>query len=102
MVNFILGFVFGGVIIYIVVKMFGYEGNAPSDSPVSDGQKMERMEKLKKFIASSSGKIANDDVEKLLEVSDATAERYLNELEKEGLIKQVGKTGHSVYYDPIK
>ncbi len=101
MINFILGFVFGGVVIYIVVKMFGYEEKAPSDSSTSDGPKMERMEKLRKFIASSSEKIANDDVEKLLEVSDATAERYLNELEKEGLIKQVGKTGHSVYYEKI-
>jgi len=43
-------------------------------------------------------KITNDEVEKLLHVSDATATRYLSALEKEGKIKQVGKTGHGVVY----
>lgn len=43
-------------------------------------------------------KITNNDVEKLLGVSDATATRYLDELEKQGKVKQVGKTGRSVYY----
>jgi len=42
--------------------------------------------------------IGNDDVEKLLHVSDATATRYLNQLEREGKIVQVGKTGQSVRY----
>ena len=43
-------------------------------------------------------KITNDEVEKLLHVSDATATRYLDILEKEGKVKQDGKTGHSVFY----
>ena len=42
--------------------------------------------------------IGDDEVEKLLHVSDATATRYLSELEKEGKIKQVGKTGKAVTY----
>ncbi len=44
-------------------------------------------------------KIANDDIQKLLSVSDATATRYLDELEKDGQIKQVGQVGHYVYYE---
>ena len=43
--------------------------------------------------------ITNDAVENLLLVSDATATRYLDELEKEGKIKQVGKTGKGVFYE---
>lgn len=43
-------------------------------------------------------KIANNDVEKLLGVSDATATRYLDELEKEEKIEQIGKTGRGVEY----
>ena len=43
--------------------------------------------------------ITNNDVEKLIGVSDATAERYLNELEQEGKIKQIGLTGQSVHYE---
>jgi hypothetical protein len=46
-------------------------------------------------------KITNDEVEKFLHVSDATATRYLSELEKEGKIKQNGKTGHVVSYSRI-
>src|SRR3989338_3150020 len=46
-------------------------------------------------------KITNDEVEKFLHVSDATATRYLSQLEKEGKIKQNGKTGHTVSYSRI-
>jgi len=45
-----------------------------------------------------NGKIKNNDVEILLGVSDSTAERYLDELEKERKIKQHGKIGRSVFY----
>ena len=48
-----------------------------------------------------AGEITNDEVEKLLHVSDATATRYLSALEKEGKIKQVGKTGKAVVYSKI-
>ncbi|OGN20522.1 MAG: hypothetical protein A2910_01995 [Candidatus Yanofskybacteria bacterium RIFCSPLOWO2_01_FULL_39_28] len=46
-------------------------------------------------------KITNDEVEKFLHVSDATATRYLSILEKEGKIKQNGKTGKGVSYSRI-
>jgi Fic family protein len=42
--------------------------------------------------------IKNDDVEKMLNVSNATAERYLNELEEQGRLTQVGKIGQGVFY----
>ena len=42
--------------------------------------------------------ITNDEVEKLLHVSDATATRYLAELEQRGKIRQVGTTGRGVKY----
>ena len=45
--------------------------------------------------------ITNDDVEKLLRVSDATAGRYLSILEKEGKIKRHGKTGQGVMYSRL-
>lgn len=46
-------------------------------------------------------KITNNDVEKMLGVSDATATRYLDELEKEGKIRQVGRRGRGVFYEII-
>ncbi|MFZ2522072.1 MAG: hypothetical protein WAX44_00410 [Minisyncoccia bacterium] len=45
--------------------------------------------------------ITNDEVEKFLHVSDATATRYLEILEKENKIKQTGKTGKGVMYTKI-
>ena len=45
-----------------------------------------------------NARISNNEVEKLLGVSNATSERYLDELEKGGKIKQVGQTGRSVFY----
>lgn len=40
----------------------------------------------------------NDDIQKLLNVSDATATRYLDQLEKQNKITQVGDTGSGVFY----
>ena len=42
--------------------------------------------------------IANNDVEKLLGVSDATATNYLKELESKNLITQIGREGRGVTY----
>ena len=37
--------------------------------------------------------LTNNDIEAMLGISDATATRYFEELEKEGKVRQVGKTG---------
>lgn len=60
-------------------------------------RKQKKFEKILELL-NAKGKITNDEVEKLLHVSDATATRYLSALEKEGKIKQVGKTGKAVTY----
>ena len=60
-------------------------------------QKQRRLEKILQFLKTRE-RIANNDVEKLLRVSDATATRYLSELERTGTIQQIGKTGQSVFY----
>ena len=45
-----------------------------------------------------AGQVTSNDVEKLFDVSDTTAIKYLNELEAEGKIKQVGASGKDVHY----
>jgi hypothetical protein len=64
---------------------------------------LRKQKKLLKIMPlfTKKNSITNDDVEKLLHVSDATATRYLSELEKQGKIKQTGKTGHAVTYSKI-
>jgi predicted HTH transcriptional regulator len=51
--------------------------------------------------AKQRGKITNNDVERMFcGMSDSTAGRYLNDLEKEGKLKQIGEHGRGVYYVP--
>jgi len=50
--------------------------------------------------ANMEGKITNDDVEDLFCISDSTARNYLNELEEEGKLAQVGDSGRGVHYLP--
>jgi putative peptidoglycan lipid II flippase len=64
------------------------------------GIKRENKQKIVDFLQGKE-KITNNDVEKLLLVSNATAERYLNQLEQEGVLKQIGNTGKYVYYKKI-
>ena len=63
-------------------------------------RKRKKRDKIMLALTTKS-KITNDEVEKLLHVSDATATRYLSALEKEGKIKQVGKTGKSANYQKL-
>lgn len=49
----------------------------------------------------SKDKISNNDVEKMLGVSDATATNYLEELENEVKIIQNGDTGRGVFYTQL-
>ena len=63
-------------------------------------KKRENLEKIRSLFAERA-RVANNDVESLLGVSDATATRYLDELEKQGLVRQVGKTGKHVYYEKL-
>ena len=49
------------------------------------------------FVAYEAGQESSEDSSQSI-----TATRYLNELEKEGRVKQVGATGHAVYYVPVK
>lgn len=63
-------------------------------------RKRKKLDKVMSLFLKQS-KITNDEVEKLLHVSDATATRYLSQLEKENKIKQIGKTGKGVSYSRI-
>ena len=63
-------------------------------------RKRKKRDKILQALATKN-KITNDEVEKLLHVSDATATRYLSALEKENKIKQIGKTGTAVVYQKI-
>ena len=62
-------------------------------------QKAENKQKIIEFLQEHP-QVQNNDVEKLAGVSNATAERYLDELEKEEVITQNGDIGQGVFYTP--
>lgn len=107
--NFVLGLIIG-LIGGILGTYFMMKAKAPKDENKESPQapfinpkvetRKENLAKLEELIGKKSQeeKITNDEVQKLLKVSDATAERYLQELESKGLIKQSGVIGKNVYY----
>jgi len=62
-----------------------------------------RQKKLELLMQSVSkkGKIDNREVQKLLRISDKTAERYLNKLVSQGRLKRSG-AGRDVIYIPVR
>lgn len=62
-------------------------------------KKDEYKREVMTLFAVAGARVRNDDVQALLSVSDATATRYLTELEEEKLIKQVGDFGKYVWYE---
>ena len=59
-------------------------------------KEQKRFAKIIEF-AQKNGKIKNDDVQKLLLVSDKTATRYLDELMEEGKLKRAGSPKNEFY-----
>lgn len=105
LIIFLLGIVVGAVGVWIVDSRF--HGNDKKGSGSDKGgrvinpeQVRVRRENLEKVVemAREKGEIANDDVEKELGVSDATAQRYLQELESQGKLVQIGTRGKYVKY----
>lgn len=82
------------------IKIKQREENLKLANETRQEKKQEKINKILTLFSEKS-QITNDEVEKLLHVSDATATRYLDELEKEGKIKQVGKTGKHTHYEKI-
>jgi len=60
-------------------------------------KKQENKEKILEFLKKNE-KITNNNVERLCNVSNATAERYLDQLEKDEKLTQHGKIGTDVFY----
>ena len=62
-------------------------------------KKRKRLDKIV-ALAAQTHIITNDDAQKLLQVSDSTATRYLKELVKTGRLKLSGKRKHE-RYEPL-
>jgi len=77
------------------VKIIG-EGLSRHQKEVQEIKENRKSQILELF--KTKGELTNNDVEKFLGVSDATATRYLDELEKEGIIEALGDTKRATKY----
>ncbi len=66
-----------------------------------NNKRQKRLDSIMNLFAKQTN-ITNDEVEKFLHVSNATATRYLSILKKENKILQNGKTGKGFFYTLIK
>ena len=94
-----------GVVIPPVAVMVSPQENKKSFALSLLAQAREKLQfrkrkKLDRILVeiTKKGKITNDEVEKLLHISDKTAERYLSQLVKEQKIKTNGKKGKALLY----
>ncbi len=102
---FILGVGVGGVAVWLAARRgLKNAGQAAGSAPTLIGRQAEEKKRNKEAllgILETQTPLTNNHVEQLLGVSDATATHYLEELEKEGKVRQVGTTGQAVYYEKI-
>lgn len=111
---FIFGAVVGGLAVWVFLSLIRANRRMDDDMVDDDvagnkapglieSQAKEKEENKRRIlgILETQSQLTNNHVEQLLGVSDATATRYLEELEKEGHIRQVGDTGRGVYYEKI-
>lgn len=101
---FLFGWVLRSFFIKAETKNIQYQNIAQKVlGPLARGRIKRQREKEDRkskvlVVLKGQGRITNDDVEKLVNVSHSTATRYLDELEQEGKIIQKGTIGQSVYY----
>lgn len=93
-IYFVLGLVVGVLISKSKIFHSVKEGLIEKQWKEKDENKGKILE-----LIDSEYSVTNNRVEQLLGISDATATRYLQELEEEGKIRQVGRTGHAVTYE---
>ena len=98
-ITFVLGAVLG------VIAMYFWSKNSEKKKKETLIEMQAREKKANKEsileLLQTQGAMTNNHVEMMLGISDATATRYLEELEKEGFVRQVGGTGSGVYYEKI-
>jgi len=101
---FIFGIIAGAIVVSIIIFFIRAKKRVgQSKDGLIEMQAKEKEINKKKILdmLSSRDRIANIDVENGLNVSDATATRYLDKLEEEGILRQVGKDGRFVYYEKV-
>jgi len=104
---FILGILVGGaaVLYFYARREAAQHGTGTAEEVVgicksaieTASQKEARKDKVLTMLREKT-ELSNTDIRKALGVSSRTAVRYMDELEKEGKVEQIGKIGYAVTY----
>ena len=93
---------------YIIVLIIGFligwifSSHKRKVSFISKQKRQKELDKETIYgLLETNHPLTNNDVEAMLGISDASATRYFDELEKEGKVRQVGKTGRHVHYERV-
>lgn len=95
--SFLFGLLIGAFAMYTLMRRKRSVSGIAVHAEKQHNEKQIRKEKIVEFLK-EKGTAANDDIEALLDVSDITATRYLQELESAGRVEQVGISGRYVSY----
>ena len=92
-------------ILYLLIAgaigiLLGIHFGKGNDAPFARKKQKNLEEILTLF--TDEDEITNRDIQELLNVSEATAIRYLDELQEQGRIEQIGETGQGVLYRLIE
>ncbi|MEK9186523.1 MAG: helix-turn-helix domain-containing protein [Patescibacteria group bacterium] len=98
---FILGFITGALIVWLVLGVRKEKGSGIGIVEKQADEKERSKEAILGLMESGNQPLTNSHIKMMLDIPESTATRYLEELEKEGKIRQVGRTGRSVYYEKI-
>ncbi|OGZ63845.1 MAG: hypothetical protein A3A98_00975 [Candidatus Staskawiczbacteria bacterium RIFCSPLOWO2_01_FULL_40_39] len=99
---FVVGLVIGAIVVFLVFRNFRNDKtNEKNTLDLLNQNKAKIVEENEKKILdliAQKGEVSNDDVQKLLSISDAGATKYMQRLESKGKVVQVGSEGHAVRY----
>ncbi len=101
--NIILIFLAGVVVGVAGVLIWQWVVAERKKETVTQRQKREKEEDKARILGifEIDPQLTNEKVEQYFGIPESTATRYLDELEKEGKVRQVGETGRDVYYERI-
>lgn len=84
------------LVVFILLGIIAWLWMKPARVEVVDKQEWQKREAAKHL--KKTGEITNTQYRKLVGVSQSQATRDLDDLEKSGVVEQVGKTGKYVKY----
>lgn len=98
MVQFVIFFILGTLGIAIGFY-FGMRRRVRGQGAVGrrQAERDANIGKLKEYLRGRET-VGNDEIEQFLGISDSTVTRYMDELQKQGFVEQVGFEGRHVYY----